>query len=93
MDYTKQLIEAFVTALNDRGIFSDEDDDTKCSRTVITSLKDDYLRENGYNGGKLGRVCENYGNHGFIYALYDTQRFSREEAVEYLDTVRRRAPI
>ena len=89
----RELIEAIVTALNDHGIVSNEDNGAKCSRTMFRSLKDGYLRENGYNGGELRKAGKPYKNYGDIYALYDTQCFSRAEAVEYLDMVRRRAPI
>ena len=87
----RELIEAIVIALNDNGIVSNEDNKAKCSRSMIKSLNDDYLREKGYSGGELGKAGKFYRNHGDIYALYDTQRVCYEKAVEYLDKVRRRA--
>ena len=88
----RELIEAIVIALNDHGIVSNEDNKAKFSRSMNKCWNDDYLREKGYNGGELGKAGKFYQNHGDIYALYDTQLFSYEEAVKYLDMVRRRAP-
>ena len=89
----RELIEAIVIALNDRGIVSNEDNGAKCSKLMFRALSDDYLREKGYKGGELGKTGKHDKYHGHISALYDTQRISYEEADEYLDEVRRRAPI
>ena len=52
----RELIEAIVIALNDNGIVSNEDNKAKCSRSMINSLNDDFLREKGYNGENWERL-------------------------------------
>ena len=92
----RELTENLVNALNGRGIISDVDKDVGASSVIVehwSKACTEYLRNNGYEGGTLARAGNFYHNHGAIYILYDTQRFSYEEAIEHLEMLGRRPPM
>ena len=83
---------ALISALNIQGIISDEDD-TGLSSTMVESWKDDceaFLRKKGYSGGKIERCSKFFDKHGAIYALYDENSYSYEEALKHLAAINER---
>jgi hypothetical protein len=43
------------------------------------------LRKHGYQGGRLAPVGKYFTCCGAVYALYDTERHTRESALEFID--------
>lgn len=82
-------INSIIESLNKSGIVSDEDE-TGLHSVVIERWNeqcDAYLKERGYEGGPL-RNCGKYvAGTGGVYAIYNPERVSYEEAIEYIESL------
>lgn len=85
-NWDKDLVLRMVLSLNKDGIISDEEHNG-LSSTMVENWMDDcdaFLRNKGYEGGKL-ETCSRYFNAcGQIYALYDSTALSAEDADRHL---------
>lgn len=85
-NWDKDLILSMVSSLNKDGIISDEEHDG-LSSTMVEHWMDDcdaFLRDKGYEGGKLEACSRYFNTHGQIYALYDSTALSAEAAGRHL---------
>lgn len=91
-NWDSQGVQSVISLLNSQGIVSDEDG-TGLSSTIIESWSDEceqYLRGQGYVGGKI-RICGKFfEQHGAIYALYNTSIVEFEDSYKYLESVNMR---
>lgn len=81
------LIREALNILMSRGILLDEDDNFIGSRAIESCLGtiESIFRGYGYESGKLITYSQYFGNHGQVYAVYDSDRLTKIDATEYVD--------
>lgn len=88
MSWNNDLIHGLVSQLNGIGIASDEDDGAHgLSSTMIERWDfqcDQYLRKNGYVGGRLQIGGDFFPGHGAIYVIYDEDHHDLKSSSKYM---------
>jgi len=87
LNWEKEIVESVANHLNEKGIVSDEDGYGLPSTWIEgwTNGHTDYLKKHGYKGGVLSHVGKYVSNYGAVYALYDEEQSTYEEAMNYIE--------
>lgn len=81
------MIREALNILMSRGFLLDENKTFIGSRAIESCLGtiESIFRGYGYEGGKPKIYSQYFGNHGQVYAVYDSDRLTKIDAAEYVD--------